>query len=137
LHPRRATGFTLLEILIVLAILSLAVALAVPYLERQTSRAALAAAAQQVRAALTTARSDAITQDREVTIAGDIGGYRLDGVRHAFPASPGIRVEVRGGTRISFFPSGGTSGGELILRDANETVAIDIEALTGRAILAR
>jgi general secretion pathway protein H len=135
LRPERAAGFTLLEILMVLAILGFAVALAVPYLGRQTSRASLAAAAQEVRAALLGARSDAIAGDREVTFAGDIGGYRVDGVRHAFPASPGIRVDIKGGARISFFPSGGASGGQLVLRDSNRTVAIDIEALTGRAIL--
>jgi general secretion pathway protein H len=131
----RADGFTLLEILIVLAILAIAVALAVPNLSRQTPRAALAAAAQQVRAALTGARSDAIAEDRVVTFAGDIGGYWIDGERHPFPASPAVRVEIAGGTRIAFFPSGGASGGRLVLRDANEGVAIDVEALTGRAIL--
>ncbi len=137
MRPERAAGFTLLEILIVLAILAFAVALAVPYLGRQTSRASLAAAAQEVRAALLGARSDAIAGDREVTFSGDFGGYRVNGVRHAFPASPGIRVEVRDGARISFFPSGGASGGRLVLRDATRSVAIDIEALTGRAILVR
>lgn len=135
MRPERAAGFTLLEILIVLAILGLAVALAVPYLGRQTSRASLVAAAQEVRAALLGARSDAIAEDREVTVSGDMGGYRVNGVRHPFPASPGVRVDVTGGARISFFPSGGASGGRLVLRDANQSVAIDIEALTGRAIL--
>jgi general secretion pathway protein H len=133
----RAAGFTLLETLIVLAILSLAVALAVPYLGRQTPRAALGAAAQEVRAALTGARSAAIAEDREVTFGGDIGGYRVDGVRHAFPASPAVRVEIRGGTRLTFFPSGGASGGRLVLRDGSDAVAIDIEALNGRAILSQ
>jgi general secretion pathway protein H len=135
LRPERAAGFTLLEILIVLAILGFAVALAVPYLGRQTSRASLAASAQEVRAALLGARSDAIAGDREVTFSGDIGGYRVNGVRHVFPGSPAVRVEIKDGARISFFPSGGASGGRLVLRDATQSVAIDIEALTGRAIL--
>jgi len=136
-HREATAGFTLIEIVIVLAILSIAVALAMPYLGRQTSRAALSAAAQQVRAALTGARSDAITEDREVKFTGGLGGYQIDGVRHAFPASPDIRVEIRGDAPISFYPSGGASGGRLVLRDSNEALPIDIEALTGRALLAR
>ena len=135
-EPAQVAGFTLVELLITLAILGMAVALAVPYLAGQTPRASLGAAAQEVRAALASARSAAIAEDRVVIFAGDIGGYRIDGMRHTFPASPGVQVEVSGAARITFFPSGGASGGRLVLRDASEAVGIDIEALSGRAILA-
>ena len=132
---RRNGGFTLVEMMIVLAVLGLAAALALPYLAKGTERAALGGAAQELRAALNGARSAAIAADREVIFSGGIDGYRVDGARHGFAAAAGLVVEIKGGSRISFFPSGGASGGRIVLRDATARREIEIEALTGRAIL--
>ena len=130
-------GFTLLELLIVLAILSLVVALALPLYSRRTGAATLAGATQEVRAALAAAHSAAIAEDRDIAFSGGTNGFSVDGARHQFPPAAALSVEVRGGTRISFFPSGGASGGSVILRSPVARREIEIEALTGRAILLR
>jgi general secretion pathway protein H len=132
---RRERGFTLVELLIVLAIMTLGAAIAFPFLARKAPAAALAEATQEMRVALSGARSMALAEDRDVMIGGDMGGYRIDGVHHDFTAGGGVRVEIAGAAHISFFPSGGASGGRIVLRSAAARREIDIEALTGRAVL--
>lgn len=130
-----SAGFTLVELMIVLTVMSLAAALALPYLVKGKERAALGGATQVVRAALHNARAAAIAEDREVTFAGGIDGYRIDGARQVFAASANLVVEIKGGSRISFFPSGGSSGGRVVVREGAARRDIDVEALTGRAVL--
>jgi general secretion pathway protein H len=132
--PRDPRGFTLVELMIVLAIMSLAVGLALPLLAKRAPAAALGGATQQVRAALTAARWAAIAEDREVVFTGDYDGYRIDGAHHPLVGGD-LRVELRGGARLSFFPSGGSSGGRVVLRAGAGQREIAVDAVTGRAIL--
>ena len=133
----RRGGFTLLEVLTVLAILSLVVALALPLYSRRGGAATLAGATQEVRMALAAARSMAIAEDRDVLFAGGTGGYRVDGAWHRFPPASALSVDVRGGTAIFFFPSGDASGGSVVVRSTGTSREISIEALTGHADLVR
>ena len=135
MRPDARHGFTLLELLIVLAILSLAAGIAVPLFAKRVPAATLSGAALQVRAALAAARSAAIAGNREVTFAGAANGYRIDGAFHRLPIARDISVGFSGGARIAFFPSGGSSGGRVVLRSAAALREIEIEAITGRAIL--
>jgi len=129
-------GFTLLELLIVLTILGLVMGLTFPLLARRAPAAALGSAAQEVRAALAAARSAAIAENREVAFAGAPDGYRIDGALHRVTAARDVAVAVTGGQWIAFFPSGGSSGGRVVLRTAAAAREIDINAITGRATLA-
>ncbi len=129
-EPR--AGFTLVELLIVLAIMGLVAALAFPRLVGRAPGSTLGAVAEELRAALATARSAAISQDREIMVGGGVGSYRVDGARHVLPSAAGVRIDVRGGG-IAFFPSGGSSGGRIVLRGGGRTAELDVEALTGRA----
>ena len=133
--PRDRSGYTLVELMIVLAILSLVATISFSYVIKDRQRAVLGSAVQVVRAALDNARAAAIAQDREVIFAGGVDGYRIDNARQALAAPAGLVVEISGPPRISFFPSGGSSGGRVIVRDGTKRRAIDVEALTGRAIL--
>lgn len=131
----RVPGFTLLELLIVLAILSLAAGLAIPLFAKRAPVAALNGAALEVRAALAAARSAAIAENREVFFAGAENGFRIDGRFHRLPLSRDLSVGIRGGARIAFFPSGGSSGGRVVLRSAASLREIEMDAITGRATL--
>jgi general secretion pathway protein H len=134
---RRDTGFTLIELMVVLAIVGMAVAIAAPLLVRHVTGASLNAAAAEIRAALRGARSTAIAEDRAVVFRGDPGGgYWLDRNHFTLPvlrsAQP-PRVAIAGGAAISFYPSGGSSGGRILVvsGDAERQIAVDV--LTGRA----
>lgn len=135
---RRAAGFTLLELLVVLAILGVVLAVAVPLLGQRNAGAAVAGAASEIRAALRTARETAIAESRPVAFRGDDGGYWIDRRHYGLggkDTESGIRVAVVGGSRISFFPSGGSSGGNIVVRGAALSREIAVDPLTGHAAL--
>jgi len=134
---RRRGGFTLPEILIALTIMSLAAGMALPLLAKRAPVASLAGATAEMRAALAAARSAAIAEDREIIVAASADGYRIDGRNYRFPAASLLTVAIRGGTRIAFFPSGGSSGGRIILRAAARERAIAVDAISGRAVVLR
>jgi general secretion pathway protein H len=135
---RSATrGFTLIEVIVALAIMALVISLAVPLLRRD-DRTASAAAVAEVEAALRAARVTAIAESRTVSFRGTAGsGYRIDGRYESLgaPGSANIRVDVTGKPEIFFYPTGGSSGGRIIVRAETMRRAIAVEALTGRAIL--
>lgn len=134
---RRNLGFTLIELLIVLAIIGLSLAIAVPLLTRHTGSAALNAATSEIHAALGQARSTAIVEDRTIVFRGDAGGgYWLDRNHFTLPLMNGtrpLRVATSGGPSISFFPSGGSSGGRIVVSNGGSEREIAVDALSGRA----
>lgn len=134
---RPESGFTLVELVVALAVIGLILGLVLPLLGRRSPGAALAGASIEIRSVLSEARITAIAQDRPVSFAGDpLGGYRLDGRRYRLAggrAETAVRVAVAGGRPIAFFPSGGSSGGRVILAAGAARRALAVDALTGRA----
>ncbi|MBV8779327.1 MAG: prepilin-type N-terminal cleavage/methylation domain-containing protein [Alphaproteobacteria bacterium] len=133
---RRESGFTLMELLVVLAIAALAAAVAMPQLARHLTGPSLDTAAAQLRAALRGARSTAMVEDRAVIFEGDAaGGYWLDRRHFNLPSADGrpLRVATRGGAQIAFYPSGGSSGGGVVVSGGEASREIAVDALTGRA----
>ena len=124
--------------LVVLALLGVVLAVTLPVLGRRNADAAVAGAATQVRAALRIARDTAIAQSRPVAFRGDDGGYWIDRQLYRLDGpSGGLQVAVIGGRRVSFFPSGGSSGGRILVRGASQSREIAVDPLTGRAALVR
>jgi general secretion pathway protein H len=138
--PAGAAGFTLIEMIVVLTILGLVAGLTLPLFDRGLPSASLAAATAEIRAALSAAHLAAIAQDRPVFFASDgNGGYWLDGSDHrlgrAADAAPVLRVAISGAAQIAFYPSGGSSGGTVIVRGPNAWREIGVDAITGRVRL--
>ncbi|HEX3954185.1 MAG TPA: GspH/FimT family pseudopilin [Stellaceae bacterium] len=131
----RSGGFTLIEIMVVLAILALTLGLVMPYLGSSLSGTAQRAAIAELRVALRGAGDTAITQGRTVSFRADPGGgywidrryYRLAG------AATHLRLAVAGGGQIAFYPWGGSSGGHIWIDTAQQRRDIAVDAVTGRA----
>jgi general secretion pathway protein H len=131
------SGFTLIELVVVLAIIGVSLAIAVPLLARHLTGASLNAATSEIRAMLRNARSTAIVEDRPVVFHGDPGGgYWLDRRHFTLPMMNGtqpLRVAIEGGAQILFYPSGGSSGGRIVVTSGGGQREIAVDALTGRA----
>ena len=138
---QRAAGFTLVELLIVLAILGLTAALAVPMFARAMPEIQAKAAARDVAAMLRSARSLAIADDREVAVAVDVDRRAVDlaGVRTE-TIRPGIGLTLytaeeeligRGAGRIRFYPDGTSTGGRVRLSTATRTYSVIVDWISG------
>jgi len=136
-RTRGSSGFTLIELIVVLAILAIAVGLVLPMFGSRGSGAELAAAAGRVHAAMAAARATAIAEDRTIVFRGDrAGGYWLDGRHRGLEteADGRLRILTSGNSLISFFPSGGSSGGRVVVQGPYSRREIAVDAVTGHAV---
>ena len=139
-RDRASAGFTLIELVVLLSILAVIAAMAVPFLGNSIPRTTLRATAAEIRAALGTARSEAIAQGRTIVFRGDrYAGYWVDNRYHrlATTADPGVRLRVAagGGGQLSFFAWGGSSGGRVRIEAPYGRRDIAVDAVSGRAVL--
>jgi prepilin-type N-terminal cleavage/methylation domain-containing protein len=77
-RPARERGFTLIEMLVVLAILSIAALFSMPYLSTQIQRSKLLGVASQVSGLMRLARMDAIKYSRCGMVAIDLGTRKVN-----------------------------------------------------------
>lgn len=141
----RAKGFTLLELLVVLVIASLAVSLVGPAFQRLMPGLTLEAESRKLVAMLRHARSQAILSGVPVAISQDLesGGLRLSYREQPYvlperfsltlAAGPGASEEGVGAVQILFYPRGDSSGGSLSLAlEEGRSEDIGVDWLSGR-----
>jgi general secretion pathway protein H len=126
-------GFTLIEMIIVLTILGLSLALAMPLLGGGGGGAVLAAAAGELRAVLTRARQDAIVESRTMAFRADPGGGYWLGPQYHRLSGAGLRIAIPGGSPVLFYPSGESSGGRIVVAGGGGQLEILVDAVTGHA----
>jgi general secretion pathway protein H len=138
----REAGFTLIEVVCVLAIVALLAALIVPALPRATSQARLAGYAVDVAALLKGDRNAAIRNHTMVSTLLDAdrrtvrSGYRAAAVEVPadveFSALLAQRCADRiVGSTIDFFPSGASCGGAIAISRQGVGYQIRVNWLTG------
>ena len=143
---RHDHGFTLLELLVVLAGLATVLAVAAPRFGGALAGPRLEASAREIAASLRDARDRAVTTSREVAFVVDLEGrrYRLgeDGRNRQLRGSPRITLETaareqidRASGSIRFFPDGSASGGRITLAQDGRSFHIDVDWLSGRVRL--
>ncbi len=136
-------GFTILELLVVLAIVSLVMAIALPRLSGTVTTSELRSAARSLAAGMRWARSEAIYTNRPINFQVDVNGRRFGmtqkGSMRSLPENARVTLftarsqlldEDKG--YIRFFPDGSSSGGRVTLATKRLTQYVDVDWLTGR-----
>jgi general secretion pathway protein H len=138
-YPRGESGFTLLEMLVVIAIVSLVMIAVAPLANPWRRGSMVDVAAREVTLGLRATRAAAIYGNREATFTLDRAAARYWSDSAPAPKHLPARVVFAAGadeaatTRIRFFPDGGASGGTIVLSDAQRSASIRVDALSGRA----
>lgn len=142
----RNAGFTLLEVLVALALLAMIYALVPPMINVGGSTAELKAGARQVAAGLRKARSQAIATRGEATLTVDVDGRRFwlsgEDKPRGLPRQADINVftaegEVTdpGTAAIRFYPDGSSTGGRVTLAMGERKYHVDVDWLTGQVAI--
>jgi prepilin-type N-terminal cleavage/methylation domain-containing protein len=129
---QRATspGYSLLELLVVLGIMGLIAAVAVPIVTTSVDRMTLATDARAVATQLRAWRDDAMDQQKEVVVTPDVGALRAEGGDAAILSS-GTSVEIVEAKAFLISPDG-TARGSLRLSRSGASVHVRMSPVTGR-----
>jgi general secretion pathway protein H len=142
----RCGGFTLIEVIVTLAILGFALVLVAGYKRPWSSGLGVRATASELASGLRLARSEAIASNRPVALDIDVTHhlYRVGkGAERRLPADLSIELvtiagEGRGASigDIRFNPDGSSSGGRIVLAEGKRHTAVGVDWLTGRVTVA-
>jgi general secretion pathway protein H len=143
---RTAVGFTLIEIMVTLAILGFALVLITGYRPLWSGALSLEGTAAELASGLRLARSEAIADNRPVVFAVDVAAHRYrigTAPPQPLPSSLAIQLVTVAGEQqgaavssIRFNPDGSSTGGRITLAGANRRVAVGVDWLTGRVQVA-
>lgn len=139
-------GFTLLELLIVIGVLSLLLALSVPWLSSKPSRSELKSAARELASAVRAAGAEAINRHQETVFTLDVEAREYavgeKGVPGRLAKNLSLKLvtaeservdETRG--RIRFFPDGSSTGGRVTVGDDERAYVVTVDWITGRVVI--
>jgi general secretion pathway protein H len=135
-------GFTLLELLVVLAIIGVVLAFVPGFMLRGQPGLDVEVAARAIADALRQARSDAVLQNREQLFALDVEDrlFRVGGQRAPVQIPKGIEITFQTARsqamsetigQIRFFPDGSATGGRIGLALDGQEVDVVVDWLTG------
>lgn len=128
----KQSGFTLIEMLVTLAIAALVAGVGFPALERQAASWRTRAAAQDCAALLAQARFGAVRQDRSIAVRAD-GAGRLSApalnLSADVPRPASLAMEP---AQIVFHPDGTASGGSLRVSAGALSRRFVIDSRTGQ-----
>ena len=146
-HTSSSAGFSLVELIIVLAILAAAYSMAMPSYKRTATKPSLRAAAIQVAADLRAVRAHAIARNQDVALVVDLTSQTYTtplGNPKAVPRGIALSFQAAQDmprrpfdARVIFYPSGGSSGGRIVLSSIEDRVVVSVDWLTGSVTLER
>ena len=141
------TGFTLIELIVVLALAGLIMAVTPPLLSKAMPGLQLKSTARQLAAGLRFARGRAVAHRTEAALTLDLEARTatVDGREGTLSIPEDLDVELvstvgeledenRG--RIRFYPDGSSTGGRITLGYRGNGYDLDVDWLTGRVSIA-
>ena len=128
-EQRGDAGFTLIELIVVLGILTAMIGLVLSHVPLQGSRMDLDAAAQEVAGSLRLARSQAIVTNRIVFWTAGPAGFGANG---NLPQRVNATVAIQDASAIVFAGDVSSSGGLVFVQSGNRNIGVDVDWLTGR-----
>jgi general secretion pathway protein H len=141
----KKNGFTLLEIIVVLFLITLILGLSTVFFAGYLPSVKVNATGREIAGMIRQARSLARMNMESRTVMIDLDGrtYGIEGLGiKAFPPDTLVRVvdpfsgEMdRGKYPISFHPSGGMSGGTILLTSGKKTVRIETDPILGAVLI--
>lgn len=141
------SGFTLIELVVVLLILGIACAAAAGVMLRRGPDLELRAAASEVAAYFREARSLAIRDNSEATVTIDLKSRTVslaNGANYAIPLGVGVSLRTatselkgEGAAALRFFPDGSSTGGLVTLFTDQRRYDVVVEWMTGRVDVRR
>ena len=136
-------GFTLLEILVGLAILALVLAIVPPMFTNVIDSPQMKSATRTLASGLKQARNEAISKQRETTLTLDVETrqFALGGKQHQLDLPKDTKLTLIAANTeqlndqqaaIRFFPDGSSTGGRIELGNQRNEYMIDVNWLTGK-----
>ncbi|MBL0142241.1 MAG: GspH/FimT family pseudopilin [Betaproteobacteria bacterium] len=143
MRSARQSGFTLLELVLVLVIAASGYALTVRFAGSGVSGAQLKSSARTVAAGLREARGQAIATQESAALSVDLDKRTIEVTGANRPRALPERLEIKLYTATSeivddkrgairFFPDGSSTGGRVTLASGERRFLVDVEWLTGR-----
>ena len=144
-HSTKHSGFTLLELLLVLTIIGMASILVVPNLGNLETRT-FGAQVREAVSLLNYARRIAVVngnpstasfvvteedEDSQVSVSS-VGRWQSYGSSIRYRDSTDREIDVEGKIEVTFYPEGGSTGGTLLMAQEDQFVSIYIDPFTGR-----
>ncbi|WP_223212081.1 GspH/FimT family pseudopilin [Thiolapillus brandeum] len=139
----RSRGFTLLELLLVMALAAILMVLVPPMISSALPGTQLKSAARELAAGLRYARTHALTSREEalLTLDAEQRHFKVSGRSRTYTIPDSVDIsmltaesETRGDRigAIRFFPDGGSTGGRISLRHGERGFGVDVDWLTGK-----
>ena len=131
-QPPRPSGFTLIEILVVVVVLGIVAAGVAGAFPQRGGRLDVVDAADQIAGALRLARAEAIAfgQPTSLVVDADGRGYQVGLEHHGLP-----RAVLATSALIRFNPAGGASGGTVRVAGRSKAMLVRVDWLTGRVVV--
>jgi len=144
--PSKQRGVTLLELLIVIALMAVVAGIVIPMFGGPVPTSELRSSARQLAAGLRLARSEAVSERRETFLVLDVAGKRFkvdrDAQVHALPSRIELKLFTAQNDLVSdtvgsirFFPDGGSNGGRITVGAGSRKFDVDVDWLTGRVAI--
>ena len=130
----RRGGFTLLELVVVLAIVAAVAGVVAVQLSSASGAVHVKAAARELASALRYARSRAIAEQRETAVVLDARKHRYPGVALELVVGQAEALDEHRGA-VRFYPDGSSSGARLRLMAGGRSQVVDVDWMTGRVVI--